>query len=111
MEPTLKTNSLIIVKESDSYKVNDIVTYKLDGEYITHRIIEINDDSIITQGDANNAADEAISKDMIVGKVVGNFMKSGFANYLLLKRFTWVLIFFMGASLIIFAPSAIGKRR
>ena len=111
MEPELKTSSLIIVKKSNSYEVNDIVTYKLNDELITHRIIEINGDDIITKGDANDSEDAPISKDMIVGKVVANFMKSGFLNYLLTRHFTWVLIFLMGASLIVFAPKAFGKEQ
>lgn len=73
MEPTLKVNDLILVKKQDSYKVKDIITFKIDDEYITHRLIEQNETRVVTKGDANNAIDQDFSKDKIVGKVVYKF--------------------------------------
>ena len=63
MEPSIKTGSLALIHEQDSYEVDDIVTYVKDYTLITHRIIEV-------QGDANNVEDEPITKNMIEGKVV-----------------------------------------
>ena len=94
MEPYLKINSLI--KKSDNYKINDIVTYQNGDEYITHRIISIDDDEIITKGDANNKEDNPITKDKIVGKLIYKFHIFGFNSYLLLKPFTWIFIFIVG---------------
>ena len=71
MEPSIKTGSLALIHEQDSYEVDDIVTYVKDYTLITHRIIEIHDDEkIVVQGDANNVEDEPITKNMIEGKVV-----------------------------------------
>ena len=58
-----------IIKQ-DNYKIGDIVTYKKNNGYITHRIIKINKNEITTKGDANNIEDESIEKKNIVGKVV-----------------------------------------
>lgn len=96
MEPYLKINSLIIIKKSDNYKINDIVTYQNGDEYITHRIISIDDDEIITKGDTNNKEDNPITKDKIVGKLIYKFHIFGFNSYLLLKPFTWIFIFIVG---------------
>lgn len=96
MEPYLKINSLILIKESNDYKINDIITYQNGDEYITHRIISINDDEVITKGDANNKEDDPITKDKIVGKLIYKFYVFGFISYLLTKPFTWILIFAIG---------------
>ena len=73
MEPHLKVNDLIIIRESDDYKIGNIVTFKNDDEYITHRIVSINGNEIITKGDANNMNDEPITRDKIVGKLIYKF--------------------------------------
>lgn len=70
MEPTLSINDYIIVKNTDNISEGDIITYKEENTFITHRIIKINGDEIITQGDANNSTDKKIIKSMIIGKVV-----------------------------------------
>ena len=93
MTPFLKVNDIIIIKSCDEYKVNDVITYRTDYEYITHRIISIDDDVIITKGDANNVQDEPIYKNKIVGKMVYKFKFLGFIYYFLSKPFSWVLVF------------------
>ena len=69
MEPELSVGDLILVKESDSIEVNDVVVYQSVSSLIVHRVIEINEDQVLTQGDANNVPDEMIDKAMIKGKV------------------------------------------
>ena len=71
MQPTIEVGSLGIVHEEKNYKEGDIVTYIKDRTLITHRIKEIKSEKeIIVQGDANNIADEPISKDMIEGRII-----------------------------------------
>lgn len=71
MEPTLSINDMIFVKKADEYKINDMVVFQINNELIVHRIIDINEDVIITKGDANNVEDEPINISNIKGKVVG----------------------------------------
>ncbi len=73
MEPNISENDIIIVKDNGEYKVDDVITYKENDSYITHRIIAINSDNIITKGDANNTNDDAINKDQVLGVVVSDF--------------------------------------
>lgn len=69
MEPELSAGDLIIVKATDQFTVRDVVVYQ-DGEsLVVHRIVDVNEDTITTKGDANNVADEPISSDAIKGKV------------------------------------------
>ncbi len=70
MTPAINVSDLIIVKKTDSPSVRDIITYKKDGEFITHRVVEAYKETYVTKGDANNSNDEAITKNQIVGKVV-----------------------------------------
>ena len=70
MEPEIEEEELIIIKEESEYNVGDIITYENDNYLVTHRIIKINDNEIITKGDANNEEDLKISENQIVGKVI-----------------------------------------
>ena len=68
MEHELFAGDYIVVEKTENYKVGDIITYMEDGYYITHRINEIDENKIVTKGDANNSSDSPISRDKIVGK-------------------------------------------
>ena len=77
MEPTINVKDLILVKITKDIKLNDIVTYEEDNNLITHRVIDIKDDYIITKGDANNSKDVNVSKNKIVGKTIYIIRKGG----------------------------------
>lgn len=70
MSGTIELGDAVIVKLDDSYKEDDIITFKSNNTFITHRVIKILDDRVITQGDVNNVEDDPVLKDKIVGKVV-----------------------------------------
>lgn len=71
MSDTINIKDLVIIKiGNDGLKVDDIVTYKSNEDFITHRIISINDNSIITKGDANNDSDRPVDRNDVLGKVV-----------------------------------------
>lgn len=73
MSGTVDVNDMVIVKITDDFQVGDIATYQADGYFVTHRIISINKDQIITKGDSNNTEDDPIGRDKIIGKVVAIF--------------------------------------
>ncbi len=70
MSGTIEVGDGIIVKLTSEIKENDIIVYKKADNLITHRLIKIEEDRLITKGDANNVPDEPITKDMIIGKVI-----------------------------------------
>ena len=70
MSGTIEIGDGIIVKLISEIKENDIIVYKKADNLITHRLIKIEEDRLITKGDANNVPDEPITKDMIIGKVI-----------------------------------------
>lgn len=77
MEPTIKTDDLIIVAAQEQYAENDIVVYQSGSMLVVHRIIELQPDTVITQGDANTAPDAPVRKEMIKGRVVGCISGAG----------------------------------
>ncbi len=71
MEPTIQENEFIIIKESEQYELNDIVTYMdLDGMLITHRIFQIDESSFLAKGDNNSIVDGNMDIERIQGKVI-----------------------------------------
>lgn len=72
MEPTIKVGDLILIDtNAKKYEVDDIVTfYDVNGSFVTHRIISIDKNIMVTQGDNNNTKDEPIDMKNIVGKFV-----------------------------------------
>lgn len=77
MEPEFSKGDLIIVGEADSYQERDIVVFQDGASLVVHRIIEIDGEKIITQGDANNVPDEPIESSAIKGKVLFHIDKLG----------------------------------
>lgn len=70
MSDYIEAGDWIILKLTKNVDTNDVITYKQDGNYITHRIIEAYNGTYITKGDANSSKDEPIDQTQIVGKVV-----------------------------------------
>lgn len=119
MKPTLPIGSLVIIKDTpkDKLKIGDIITYetinekgKKSGTYVTHRIVEVNeDDNFITQGDNNNTEDAAAVKEsQIIGKVLFKI------NYLG-KLFTFlrehIILTMLVFGIILFIPDIYRKIR
>ncbi len=73
MEPTFKTGSVIYYEKvsAKDIKVGDIITFKLDNKYISHRVNSIDNNLYETKGDANSVADvNKIEYNNIKGKVI-----------------------------------------
>ena len=77
MSPTIEKDDMVIVKLGSDYEQEDIVTYKLNGDFITHRVKKIDSSTITTKGDSNNTKDVPISKDNVLGRVVLIIPKAG----------------------------------
>lgn len=105
MIPNLKVGELIVIKDSDNYRTGDVITYAKNNTYITHRIVNIDGDNIVTKGDNNNTNDEAITKKDVVGKMVLKLRVIGFINYLFTKPLTWVFGFLIGLVIVLLIPN------
>ena len=80
MKPTINPGDMILVKKTDIDKLEkgDIITFNKDNIVATHRIEEIDGDSIITKGDNNNLEDTPINKSDVIGRFVFSIPKIGY---------------------------------
>ncbi len=79
MEPEISVGDLLIVAERKSYEVGDVVVYQDGRMAVTHRIVAITEDEVITKGDANNTEDAPITVEQIKGEVVLAIPHAGYA--------------------------------
>lgn len=109
MEPTIHVGDLIIIDTSvKDYKENDIVTfYDVKGSFVTHRIISIDKDEMITKGDNNNTEDEPIATKNIIGKYV--FKLTGMGQILASFRNPMVLILILVIGILVCVVMSLDK--
>lgn len=70
MSPTIEIGDVVIVKLTKEVEENDIIVYKENKSIITHRLIEKDEQQLITRGDANNSEDKPITENMVLGEVI-----------------------------------------
>lgn len=70
MAKEINIHDAVVVKINDEYNVGDVVTYKSGKDFITHRVVTVDKDFIITKGDANNVSDNPIDKSLVLGRVI-----------------------------------------
>ena len=100
MEPALKVDDLIFVKKQDDFEVGDIVVFEDEGSLTVHRLIAIDGETAVTKGDANNVADEPISRERIVGCLCGRIPKMGVVTRAL-KTPVGIILLLGGALLLV----------
>lgn len=95
-EDSFAEGALIFVRllgeeEKQELEAGDIVTYRTEGSFVTHRIIQVNRsaagsiETVVTQGDAptNNIPDGAIPVENVIGLCTGSVAGLGdFAMFL-----------------------------
>ena len=69
MEPVFSAGDLIVVKETDSFALKDIVVFQDGNSLVVHRIVAMDEESVTTKGDANQVCDEPVSRSAIKGRV------------------------------------------
>jgi len=109
MEPVIKTGSIVAVKPSEDYKIDDIITfYSFKSETpVTHRIVDIKEGNnkvlYKVKGDANEESDwEEVSKEDVVGKVLFSVPFLGYVINFLQQPIGFALIVLIPAIIIIY---------
>jgi len=88
MWPALKKGDIILIKGVDrsELEIGDIIVYENERGFTIHRIIELNEKTLKTKGDANNISDSPVGDannisdspveyEKIVGRTVDLFEK------------------------------------
>ena len=86
MENTINIGDVVIVNLTKDVNENDIIVYKDDNNFITHRLIKKQADKLITRGDANNSEDKPINEDQILGKVIYIVPKMGIFRKIFISK-------------------------
>ncbi len=93
MADTIQIGDAVIVELTNDVKENDIIVYKEDDNFITHRLIGIDENGkILTKGDANNSEDKPIESSQILGKVIYIIPKLGTLRKAILSPQVLILI-------------------
>ena len=99
MEPTLSINDIVIIKKCDINRIqkDDIITFKIENEIVTHRVINIKleDERLVfvTKGDSNEVTDiENVEYYQIEGKYVKKIPKIGKFFSILKNKYIFSLI-------------------
>ncbi len=71
MFPMLRDNSNeICVKSADEINKYDVVLYKREsGEYVLHRVLEIDEDGYVCCGDNQWVLERGVKREQIIGKL------------------------------------------
>jgi signal peptidase I len=106
MEPKISAGDMIFVKEgTGEVKEKEIITFRTDDQkVVTHRVVKVTPEGIMTKGDNNNVEDSwKVKPDSLIGKVsvilpnaghVAKFISSklGFSLFVLLPFLLFILI-------------------
>jgi len=70
MYPTIQENDVLIVSNQKKINIGDIISFKSDTSLIvTHRIIELSANSIVTKGDNRWRKDKSIDTSQVIGVI------------------------------------------
>ena len=93
MSSTIEIGDVVIVKITKDVSENDIIVYKENDNFITHRLIKKENNTLIAKGDANNSEDKPITEEQILGQVIKIIPKIGIWRKVILSPEVLILIF------------------
>ncbi len=108
MEPEIMAGEMILGKTADpkDLQVGDIVTYvgdtgDLKDKIITHKIVEIDGDILVTQGVANDMPDPAIYSSQIISRYVTTIPLAGKIFSVINSKFGFIFLIITPLGLLI----------
>jgi signal peptidase I len=103
MAPTMPVGTMAYVQHQEDYQVGDPVTYVLDHQTITHRIVvDMGGGFYRVQGDANPGEDaQAISRGMILGKVVWSVPAMGTVTKVLSQPVVMLFVLLVAMTILV----------
>ena len=70
MEPAVHVGDWVFFKSQADYERGQIVLYQDGGRLVTHRVIDVSENQLVTKGDANNTPDQPIPRERVLGRMV-----------------------------------------
>ena len=72
MWPALRQGDLVLIEgvKKEDLQVGDIVVWQNPQGFTIHRIVKLNQDTVVTKGDANFTSDVPVNYDEVVGRTV-----------------------------------------
>jgi signal peptidase len=104
MVPAINMGDMIITGpvSYSSLQPGKVVTYKLGKELVTHRVLSINGDTLITKGDAVEGPDPSpIARSQLQGQYLFKIPALGFVASFMGTKFGWFLVVIVPAILLL----------
>lgn len=86
MADTINIGDVVVVKIAADYTENDVIVYVEEDNFITHRVIKLEENSLIAKGDANNSPDKPVLKEQVLGKVIKVIPEIGIWKKVILSK-------------------------
>jgi signal peptidase I len=97
MWPELKTGDMVLIEAipKEDLKVGDVIVWQVKNSpnFTIHRVLKLNEKTLVTKGDANFEPDDPISYDQVVGRTVtfrGRQMRIPYIGYLTIKASKYI---------------------
>ena len=100
MEPALSVNDLVVIRAADAYEVGDVVVYQSGSSLVIHRIVRVEDEYVVTKGDANNTEDDPVSLSAVKGRMAFAVPYLGLPVRLLQSPLGTILVIVLIAALV-----------
>lgn len=116
MSPSINVGDIVYIRKIDFDDIHkgDVITYTIEDTAITHRVVKVYDDYLITKGDNNSSNDtHVVHEGNVVGKVYFTIPYLGYLTLFLSSMPTWLLITLISVLCmsVIFIPSRKGETK
>ncbi len=102
MTPTFAARDLIITMPVEQVHVGDIVTFQHGNELVTHRVVAIEDERIITKGDANDTVDvQPVTFSHVEGAYLLKVPYAGYVTEFIATKRGWFLAIVLPAAILV----------
>ncbi|MHB0977446.1 MAG: signal peptidase I [Candidatus Aquicultorales bacterium] len=87
MWPVLRRGDLVLVQRAtpETIKVGTVVVYQQGSSFVIHRVVAVNEDTVVAKGDANSSEDRPVHYDEVIGQVPvvwGRIVKIPYLGYI-----------------------------
>ena len=88
------------IRAADAYEVGDVVVYQSGSSLVIHRIVRVEDEYVVTKGDANNTEDDPVSLSAVKGRMAFAVPYLGLPVRLLQSPLGTILVIVLIAALV-----------